>query len=208
MYSLFKSIVNATTTEFRSNLRIIFTGSTLVRAWNELLKCTANDFAPYTIIQLVSISCQCDQVYLEAARQIHRKQDQPAPDEIIARGDNPATISYFIATWTKEQSNKQGKIFSPDERISNAVRLVQEKFKMEFLIDVHPLLKELPSEKRKILFQLTHPTSDDPQSSLGRLYEIFGPFISEFTFNGTPHWEFYPSYLKFFISSYLDKDGD
>ena len=206
VYSLFKSMVNATAA-IHSNLRIIFTGSTLVRAWNEVLKCTSNDFAPYTNIHLVSISCRCDREYLETAQGIHRNQISRAPEEIISRGDNPASMSYFIDTWFKERYNDDGGELFGIDRISNAIHLVEEKFKGEFLVDVYPLLKELPEDRRKILLELTEATLVDPTESLGMLSRIFGPFISKFTIKGTPYWEFYPSYLKFFISSYLGKDG-
>ena len=97
VYSLFKSIVNATAA-IHSKLRIVFTGSTLDRAWNELLKCTSNDFAPETEIHIVSISCNCESAYLETAKGIHRKQSSETPEKIISQGDNPATMSYFIDT--------------------------------------------------------------------------------------------------------------
>ena len=205
--TIFKFMVNETE-GFHSRLRIVFTGSTLVRAWNEILKCTSNNFPPYTNIELVQLSSSCKDVDLERARAILSKHYPEIPKDMYMDGTNPATLSYYASTWAKEQKSKTGELLKGKERIDYAIHCVEEKFKNEFLADIFPLLQELPSEKRKVLYELTQSTLENPRDSIGTLYTVFSPFVKIETFAEASRWKFHPSYFSFFIERYIDSDGN
>lgn len=209
MHTIFKAIVNQTRAS-TSKLRIIFTGSGLVRAWNEILKCTSNNYPPYANISLIQISSHCEEPDLKTARDIFQKHYPDIPPEIIDNGisNNPAAISFFAETWFRESSNDEGKQLERNDRIQNALHRVEQKFKNEFLADVHPLLREFPVQHRKVLFRLSQGTSENPQESLGTFYNVLRPFIQAGADAETRKlWKFYPSYLSFFVGQYVDANG-
>jgi hypothetical protein len=137
------------------------------------------------------------------SREIMRKYLPDIPEKMLTCGFIPATMSFYCQNWKEENGES-------DIRLSSAINSTEQKFKNEFIADVYPLLKEIHVDIRKTLFELTGPkTTNNPENSLGiSLYQIFIPFVLKSTDDdGRNCWEFYPSYLKFFIGTYLDKDG-
>lgn len=200
MELIFKAIV--TDTNRQGNLRIIFTGSTLVRAWHGILNCPPNGTPPFQDIQLINIEPNASPEAMELARNLMISNYQADPDLMkIEMISNPATMSYFVSEWKNISGLDKRK------RIENTEDVVKKKFQNEFLAEVYPLLKIMPKKDLRIWYTLIEGTGTNPSSSLEVFAAILSPFITESEKDGKPHWKFSTSYFAYFLGLYIEDDG-
>ncbi|RKP17383.1 hypothetical protein ROZALSC1DRAFT_30802, partial [Rozella allomycis CSF55] len=197
MLALFKSIVLLSE---QGNLRFVFSGSNVIRAWHEILKCTANDHAPSSNIHLIHFPSRCETNYLALARELVLNEYPQIPSELLSCCYNPASISFNVQMWLYNQH--------ANDPLTVALSKIQDKFHEEFIKDTYPLLKEITVKERKYFYDLTVGTYDNPSTVFPLFSLCLNNLIQqEIDTEGKFIWRFSTCPFAFFLREYLTCDG-